>query len=497
MPGDTTSSETVAGTFVLPAGQTSVHARAVVVLVCVGMFMTTLDSSIVNIGLPSIARAFGAPLTGAAEWVILGYLVIIAALLLTFGRLSDSVGRKPIWTAGLVTFTVGSALCGAAPSLPILIAARVLQGTGAAFVLSTSTAILTNVVPPNARGKALGWSAVAVALGVSVGPTVGGVLTEHLSWRWIFYVNVPIGLGAVLLTLRVLPRPAAGVTRASFDPAAPLLFGIGVAALNLGVSFAERWGWTLPRLFGVLALGAGALVSAVIIERRSADPVIDLRLFHNRVFVSAIASLILAMVALFAVSFLLPFYLEELRGFSTARAGWTLTPLPIAIAVTAPIAGGIADRYGSRWLSPLGLALASIALLFLARLGTVSSAWDVAWPLALAGIGQGLFQSPNTRALMGAAPPAEQGEASGVLATTRVAGQALSVAVAGAVFAGLGGAAAGGSLVAMHRAVTSPGVPADGALQATFVHGFDTALVVCAAFAAAGVFTALVRGRQG
>src|SRR5580704_1428438 len=497
MPSDIKSSEPVAGTFVLPAGQTSVHARAVVVLVCVGMFMTTLDSSIVNIGLPSIARAFGAPLTGAVEWVILGYLVIIAALLLTFGRLSDTVGRKPIWTAGLVTFTVGSALCGAAPSLPILIAARVLQGAGAAFVLSTSTAILTNVVPPNAWGKALGWSAVAAALGVSVGPSVGGVLTEHLSWRWIFYVSVPIGFGAVLLTLRVLPRPAAGVTRASFDPAAPPLFGMGVAALNLGVSFAERWGWTSPRLLGVLAIGAGALVSAILIERRSSDPVIDLGLFRNRVFVSAIASLILAMVALFAVSFLLPFYLEELRGFSTARAGWTLTPLPIAIAVTAPIAGGIADRYGSRWLSPFGLALAGIALLFLARLDAVSSAWDVAWPLALAGIGQGLFQSPNTRALMGAAPPAEQGEASGVLATTRVAGQALSVAVAGAVFAGLGGAAAGGSLVAMHRTVTSPGIPADGALQATFIHGFDTALVVCAAFAAAGVLTALVRGRQG
>ena len=257
MPSDIRSSEAVAGTLVLPAGQTSVHARAVVVLVCVGMFMTTLDSSIVNIGLPSIARAFGAPLTGAVEWVILGYLVIIAALLLTFGRLSDTVGRKPIWTAGLVTFTVGSALCGAAPSLPILIAARVLQGAGAAFVLSTSTAILTNVVPPNARGKALGWSAVAVALGVSVGPTVGGVLTEHLSWRWIFYVNVPIGFGAVLLTLRVLPRTAAGVTRASFDPAAPLLFGIGVAALNLGVSFAERWGWTSPGRWSVPSSSSG------------------------------------------------------------------------------------------------------------------------------------------------------------------------------------------------------------------------------------------------
>ncbi|HEX2250584.1 MAG TPA: MFS transporter, partial [Gemmatimonadales bacterium] len=184
------------------------HPRkwAVVLLVCVGVLMTTLDASIVNISLPAIARAFDTPLSGTIEWVIIGYLVVVAALLLTFGRLSDLVGRTSIWTGGLAVFTLGSALCGAAPSLELLIAARMVQGIGSALILATSTAILTGVVPPAERGRALGWSAVAVGLGTSAGPTLGGLLTEHLSWRWIFYVNLPIGLGALAATQRILPR---------------------------------------------------------------------------------------------------------------------------------------------------------------------------------------------------------------------------------------------------------------------------------------------------
>jgi EmrB/QacA subfamily drug resistance transporter len=459
------------------------------------MFMTTLDASIVNIGLPSIARAFGTALTGTIEWVIIGYLIVIAALLLTFGRLSDAVGRAPIWTAGLAVFTVGSAVCGAAPSLPFLVAARALQGVGAALILSTSTAILVGAVPPTERGRALGWSAVAIALGVSAGPTAGALLTEHLGWRWIFYVNVPIGVGAVAATLRVLPRTA-GRERVRFDPAGALLLAVGIAALNLGLSFGDRWGWTSPRLLGTLALGVCALAGAVLVERRSANPVLDLRLFRDRIFASALVSMTLAMLALFAISFLLPFYFEELRGFSTARSGWLLTPLPLTLAVVAPIAGAVADRFGSRWLAPLGLAIAAGGLLLLARLDATASTWDVAWPLVLAGLGNGLFQSPNTRALMGAAPATEQGEASGLLATARVTGQALSVAVAGAVFTSLGGAAAGSALVARRVAWSHASVAQTADFEATFLHGFRGALIVCAAFAAIGVLTALVRGRE-
>jgi MFS family permease len=244
-----------------------------------------------------------------------------------------------------------------------------------------------------------------------------------------------------------------------------------------------------------LALGVGSLAAAVLAERHAPDPIIDLRLFRDRVFASAIASMLLSMLALFAVSFLLPFYFEELRGFSTAHSGWLLTPLPLAIAVVAPMAGAASGRLGSRWLAPLGLAITAVGLALLARLDPTSSTWDIVWRLGLAGVGQGLFQSPNTRALMDAVPATEQGEASGLLATARITGQALSVAVAGAVFIGIGGAA-GAALVAHRMGGSALSGSAVEALETTFVHGFRAALTVSAAFAAVGALAALVRGRE-
>lgn len=468
--------------------------RAVVALVCVGVFMTTLDTSIVNIGLPSIARAFHTTLTGTIEWVIIGYLVTVAALLLTFGRLSDMVGRTPIWTAGLALFTFGSAICGAAPSLPLLIASRVVQGAGAALILTTSTAILTDVVPPAGRGRALGWSAAAISIGFSAGPTLGGLITEYLSWRWIFYVNLPIGLGAVIATLRLLPR-ARVRNPGRFDPVGAALLGVGIAAVSLALSFGATWGWTSPRLLGSFAFGAAALAGAVIAERRVPSPIIDLRLFRQRVFTAALVSLILSMMAIFAVNFLLPFYFEELRGFSTARSGLLLTPFSLSIAMFSPITGGLADRHGSRLLAPLGLAIAAVGLALLAQLDATTPIWDVAWRLSAIGIGQAIFVSPNIRTVMDAAPRTEQGAASGLLATARTAGQALSVSVAGAVFASLGGAAAGSALLAARADGTLLGIGAHG-LDASFVHALRSALLVCAVFAAAGASISLLRGRE-
>jgi EmrB/QacA subfamily drug resistance transporter len=475
-------------------GQRVAHPRAVVALVWSGLFMTTLDASIVNIGLPTIARAFSTPLSGTIEWVIIGYLVVAAALLLTVGRVSDMVGRTPIWMTGLGLFTVASVLCGAAPSLSLLIMARLLQGAGAALLLATGTAMLTDAVPPDQRGRALGLGALAIGLGTSVGPSLGGLITEHLSWRWIFYVNVPIGLLAFVAARRFLPR-ASGRKQGRFDPVGAPLLGVGVAALTLGLSFGGEWGWASPRLLGTLAVGVVALAGALLAEGRVADPIIDLTLFRNRAFSSAIASMTLSMLALFSVGFLLPFYFEELRGFSTAHSGLLLTPLALALGVVAPIAGAASDRLGSRLIAPLGLAINTVALLLLARLDATSSTWDIAWRLALAGIGQGLFQAPNTRALMDAAPATEQGEASGLLATARIGGQALSVAVAGAVFLGLGGSA--GAALLTHRANGGRlSGPAAELLQSTFLQGFHAALTVCAAFAAVGALAALVRGRE-
>lgn len=466
---------------------------AVLAIVAIGVFMSTLDSSIVNISLPAIAHFFGVALSGAVEWVVIAYLVIIAAVLLTVGRFADMIGRKPIWASGLVIFTLGSALCGAAPSLGLLVAFRAFQGLGGALLFAVSPAMLTTAFPPQERGRALGMNAVIVALGVSAGPTIGGILTEHLTWRAIFYVNVPLGIIGIIATLRVLTeRPHFG--RARFDPAGAALLAIGLASLTLGLSFGQEWGWTSPQLITALAVALVTLTSMVLVEQRVAYPVVNLRLLKHRVFASANFSLILSFLALFAVSFLLPFYLEELRGFTTEEAGFLLTPLPLTIAVIAPLSGALADRIGTRWLAAGGLAVACVGLFFISQLNATSSLWDIIWRLILTGFGQALFQSPNNSALMGAAPREQQGSAAGFLATGRVVGQSVSVALAGAIFASLGGAAAGRQIAVLYQMPGTTGSMV--ALQQTFETGFRTAFVVCGIIAALGVFTSLVRGKE-
>src|SRR5437588_8316654 len=274
-------------------------------ILAIGIFMATLDSSIVNISLPAIASYFGVPLSGAVEWVIIAYLVIIAGVLLTAGRLADMVGRKVLWAAGLAVFTLGSAICGASISLGMLIAARALQGLGGALIMAVSPAMLTSAFPASERGRALGMNAVVVALGVSVGPTLGGIITEHFTWRWIFYVNVPIGIIGIIVTLRVLTERFHR-NPGRFDPWGAILLAIGLVALTLGLSFGQEWGWSSPLLIGTLIIGVLALVLLVIVEQHVSDPIIKFSLLRSRVFLSANVSLILSFLALFAVSFMLP-----------------------------------------------------------------------------------------------------------------------------------------------------------------------------------------------
>jgi EmrB/QacA subfamily drug resistance transporter len=465
----------------------------VLAVVAVGVFMATLDSSIVNISLPAIARHFGVPIGAYVEWVVIAYLVAIAALLLTVGRLADLYGHKVLWAIGLAVFTAGSALCGAAPTLGMLIAFRVVQGVGGALIMAISPAMLTAAFPPEERGRAIGLNAVTVSLGISAGPTLGGILTEHFSWRSIFYVNVPIGALGLVLTLILLPRSKAR-RPVAFDPLGALLLGVGLASTTACLSVGQEVGWLslFPATLGVLALAT--MIGFVPWERRHPHPVVDLTLFRHRVFTSATASLVLSFLALFAVGFMMPFYLEQLRHLSTEQSGLLLTPMPATIALVAPISGALSDRYGSRWLSAGGLTIACIGLVLLGRLDAVSTPFHIGACLAVTGLGQGLFQSPNNSALLGAAPRERQGVASGMLATARVVGQCLSVAVAGAVFTALGGAAAADALATSdHGANVGSSVGAS-ALQ--FERGFRCTFYVCAAISALGIASALVRGKD-
>ncbi len=467
----------------------STNKWVVLGIVAIGVFMATLDSSIVNISLPTIARFFSVPLSGAVEWVVIAYLVATAAILLTAGRLADMVGRKVVWIVGLVLFTASSALCGFSPSLGFLIGSRALQGLGGALLMAVSPAMLVAAFPAKERGRALGLNAVFVALGVSVGPTLGGFITATTSWRWIFFVNVPIGLiglAATLLFLKERVQRSPG----RFDPVGAALLAIGLACLTAALSFGQEIGWASPVILTLLIVSIIALIALPFVETRVPNPVIVLALLRNRVFSASLLSLILSFLALFAVSFMMPFYLEELRGFPTEVAGLLLTPLPITIAIIAPISGSLADRIGVRWLASGGLAIACLGLVAISFLDAHSSIWDIVWRLLLAGVGQSLFQSPNNSALLGSAPRSLQGSASGFLATGRVFGQSLSIALAGAIFTGFGSAVAGSVLAA------NKGGAHTAALQQTFVSGFHTTFLVCAAIAAIGIFASLIRGKE-
>lgn len=475
-----------------PEGARQPSKWAVLAILAIGIFMATLDSSIVNISLPTIATYFQVPLSGAVEWVIIAYLVVIAGVLLTLGRLADIVGRKTLWVLGLIIFTSGSAICGASPTLLVLVIARAFQGLGGALIMSVSPAMLTSAFPAEERGRALGMNAVFVALGTSVGPTLGGVITANFSWRWIFYVNVPLGIIGVIASMIVLQEHQTR-TRGRFDPAGAFLLAVGLVALTLGLSFGQEWGWSSWELISAMVITVIAVALLVIIELRIADPIIDFSLLRNRVFVSANVSLIMSFLALFAVSFMLPFYLEELRGFSVIEAGLLLSPLPLTIALIAPFSGALADRIGTRWLAACGLAIACIGLVLISQLNAQSSIGDIIWRLVVTGIGQAVFQSPNNSALMGSAPRNRQGVAAGFLATGRVVGQSVSVALAGAIFTSLGGAIAGAVLARGLQHLSTEHISA---LQNTFTNGFHTAFIVCAAIAALGVFTSLVRGKE-
>jgi EmrB/QacA subfamily drug resistance transporter len=461
----------------------------VLTVVGIGTFMTTLDSSIVNISLPAIAHSFGVPLSGVVEWVIIAYLVVIAGTLLTFGRLSDMIGRKPVFVAGLVIFTIGSALCGLAPSVVLLIVARCFQGLGGALIFAPSVALLTDAFPLRERGRAIGLNAVVVSVGISAGPALGGLITQYLDWRWIFYVNLPVGILGLLLAGRVLP--AGHRSPARFDFLGALCLGVGLAGLTLALSFGQEWGWTSPTLLLTVAIALGALIALVPVERHTPNPNVDLDLVTQRPFAAALTSLVLNFLALFAVGFLMPFYFENLRSFSAETAGLLLTPQAVAIAIVAPISGSLADRFGSRWLASIGLAIGCVGLLLVAQLGLNSTIPDIVWRLVLVGVGMGLFQSPNNRAIMSAAPPRAQGQASGLLGTGRVVGQALSIAFAGAIFSYYGGTDA------MAMLSQAANLPADqvAALQQIFVTAYHNALIGSALVAALGIFTSLVRGR--
>ena len=404
----------------------------VLIAIGTGSFMAALDGSVVNTILPILRTAFNSNVA-AIEWVVTVYLLVLSGLLLTFGRLGDLRGHKSIYIWGFSIFVLSSALCGLAWSATVLVIFRGLQAIGGAMLAANSPAIVTGNFSAEERGRAFGLVSTMTYLGLTVGPSLGGWLTHAFGWRTIFYINVPIGALALTLGLIFIPRDAPAESGQRFDLPGAVVFMAALTSLMLGLNKGAEWGWSSPQVLGLLV---GAMLLAVVfilIERSSSAPMLDLSLFRIPLFSTTTISAILNYICVYSIVFLMPFYLIQGRGLNPAQAGLLLTVQPILMAITAPISGTLSDRIGSRLPGMLGMGILAVGLFLLSFLGADSGLWLVVLGLAISGLGTGTFISPNTSALMGAAPRARQGIASGVQGAARNFGMVLGIGLAGAI----------------------------------------------------------------
>lgn len=443
----------------------------VLATVFVGTFMAPLDSSIVNIAIPSLTKYFSVGIT-TVEWVVMAYLLTTSSLLLSAGRLGDMVGHKRIYIIGFITFTAASALCGFSGTVQQLVFFRVVQALGATCMMSTSPAILTDAFPPTERGKALGLISISVAIGLTVGPTLGGFIVHNFGWRWIFFVNIPIGIIVSIMAAFIL-RESKLPTVKRFDFGGSTTAFFSLFSILLALSMGDKWGWNSPQIIGLFVATAVFTALFLTIENKISEPMLDLSLFKLRLFTAANISALINYAALFVATFLVPFYLRDVFGESIQKTGLILTAIPLLTGIAAPISGTLSDKIGSRMLSTAGLAINALALFGLSRTSVDGGVIPIALLLGAFGLGAGLFQSPNSSAIMGSVPRHRLGIAAGMQATMRNVGMVLGVAMAGAIVA-----------------TFAPAGPTDPHMASAIRTAFGVGSVV----ACLGVVTSLVRG---
>lgn len=410
-----------------------------VAAVCVGAFMGQLDASIVTVALPAVRRDLHVSLAGV-EWVSLCYLLSLVGFVAAVGRWADMVGRKLLYLYGFGVFTLASVGCGLAPSLGVLLSARLLQGVGAAMLQANSVALIRTSVAPSKLPHAIGIQGAAQALGLALGPAVGGLLITVAGWRWVFFVNVPAGIVGIVLAWLLLPRTRVRAPRFRFDWAGLATLVPASVALLLALSLLTR-GHSVLAVAALLAVSGAALTCFVRVERSSRAPLVDLSLFGERRFTAGVASGMLSYLVLFGTLFVVPVYLVEARGVSAGQAGLLLAILPAALAVTAPGAARAVQRFGAGPVSSTGMAVVAVALGVAALLAGGPPSFVVI--LGATGFGFGLFTPANNATVAGSGSPQQAGMVSGLLNMTRGVGTALGVAVAAASYslAGGGGAA--------------------------------------------------------
>ncbi len=405
----------------------------VMMAVAMSIFLATIDGSIVNVALPTLVKDLNTNFA-TVQWVVLAYLLTISTLLLSMGRLGDMIGKKPIYIAGFIGFTMGSVLCGLAPTIHWLIAFRVVQALGASMTMALGMAIITEAFPPKERGRALGISGTVVSVGIVVGPTLGGVILGALSWHWIFYVNLPVGIIGMLMAIKFIPNfKPTGAQK--FDYLGAVSLFISLLTFLLALTWGQQIGFVDARILLLFAVWLIFLTIFVTIEWQIPHPMIDLRLFANSLFSINLITGFITFVTIAGTIILIPFYLENILGFVPRQVGLMMAFVPIGLGIMAPISGILSDRFGPRLITVTGLLIMVGGYLAMSSLTAQTTVLGYALRVLPIGIGMGIFQSPNNSAVMGSAPRERLGIASGLLSITRTLGQVTGIAVLGAIWA--------------------------------------------------------------
>jgi EmrB/QacA subfamily drug resistance transporter len=445
--------------------------------VAFGLFMIMLDNTIVNVALPSIERDLHMSLS-SLEWVVTSYALTFAALLITGGKLGDFYGRRKMFVLGLVIFTLSSLACGLAPNSGFLIAMRAVQGAGSALMNPATLSIITATFAPSERGRAIGiWAGVS-AMALSIGPLLGGLIVDNLNWNWIFFVNVPVGVVGVVVSLLVIDESRDTSAEQSIDFPGLVTSALGLLALCYALIEGNKHGWTSPEILGLFAAFVVLMTAFVLLELHQRLPMLDLSLFKVGSFAGANLVALLTSLGMFGVFFFVSLYVQNILGYSPTKAGATFLPMTLLIVIIAPIAGNLSDKIGSRWLMGAGMTLLGIGGLLYQRIGVDTSYWTLLPPMLVGGVGLALTMSPMTSAAMASVPIDKAGVGSGVLNSFRQVGGSLGIAVMGAILASY-----------IHPTLSR------GQAAQNFVDGLHAALITSACIAFGGAIVAVVMVR--
>ncbi len=452
---------------------------------CFALFMVMLDNTVVNVALPSIQRDLDADISDL-EWVVNGYTLTFAVLIATGGRLGDIFGRRSMFLVGVVIFALTSATAGLAVNSEMLIASRAVQGIGAALMMPATLSIVTHAFPANERGKAIGTWAGVSALALSIGPVVGGFLTEHVGWQAIFFINLPVAAGAIVATLFAVRESRDETVERRVDYPGIVALTAGLTAIVLALIEGNAWGWTSPQIIGLLAGGALSLVAFAAIELRVRAPMVEFSLFKSRQFIGSTMVAFIITFAMMGSFFFMALYLQDILGYGALEAGIRFLPTTVVIAVIAPLAGRLSDRFGPVWPMGAGLAILSVSM-YLFSLIDISTTYNgLILPFVLMGAGIALVMSPMSTAAMNAVSVQKAGVASGVLQMSRMVGGTVGVAATGAIFQSqLGSGFDPASLI-----------QAPDAAQAAFVDALSSAMLLAAVVSVIGfvVAVSMIRG---